>query len=151
MDPISVKINDTENLFYEIENLQYNINLEIKYSEGYSPDNKTQGNYGRIAFQSNYYKLLEYYYYSYIIYISEVFGKVFRESIYNYAYTNSIKIVILIIFFAISILLYSLYVIFIFTEKLIDYLTISRIILRIIPTNIIFSNNDIKSWIDQKV
>ena len=59
-------------------------------------------------------------------------------------------IIIMVVIFAIVIMIFAVYVIFVFIQKLIHLLSVSRCILRIIPTSVITNTNELESWIESK-
>ena len=150
-DTNSIKVNDTDTLFAKIDNYQYDLNMESNYAQNYIFNNVSYPFQARFLFQNKIYGLFEHFYYNYIIQVSEVFSNIFISSINYYANSKKNQIYVLIVFFAISVLCFCLYVSFVYTEKLIHYLKVSRCILKIIPTHIIFTTNDIKNWIELKV
>ena len=103
-----------------------------------------------LLFQTENFKNLEYIYYNYITPVSDSFMMVISSSLENYLLSVRNNIIILICIFVVSIIIFSYYVAFIYTKKLIHLLSVARVILRIIPTNVIYNTQDLEIWIENK-
>jgi hypothetical protein len=102
------------------------------------------------SFESTYFREMEYIYYNFIMKLPEIFDKVLIVSIFNYVIEMRGKIVISVILFSISIIAFSIYIIFFFTKSLIHLLSISRCILKIVPTFVINKTPELEEWIENK-
>ena len=103
-----------------------------------------------LEFESSYFNSLEYVFYNYITPLNDNFAVVVQLAMTNYLSSRKIIIIILICIFGLSMLLTSIYIAFIFTDKLIHLLSVSRCILRIIPTNVINNTQELETWIENK-
>ena len=113
-------------------------------------DNTTAIFSNPLLFETKNFRDLEYIFYNYITPISDNFSSVVSLSLNDYLLAEKVKIIILISVFAICILLFSFYIAFIFTKKLIHLLSVARVILRIIPTSVINNTQDLETWIENK-
>ena len=93
---------------------------------------------------------LETVFYKYITPVSDNFAKVISSSLNSFLDNKSIMIIILICILGILIVAMCGYIGIFFVEKLIHLLSVSRCILKIIPTSVINSNEDLEKWIEDK-
>jgi len=103
-----------------------------------------------LLFETGYYKDLEYVFYNFITPISDNFAKVVSSSLNNYLLNCRDIIIILISIFGLILFLFSSYIAFVFTNKLIHLLSVSRCIFRIIPTSVINNTAELETWIENK-
>ena len=101
-------------------------------------------------FETNYFYQMEYIFYNYIAPVSDSFATVVSNSLTDYLNTEKIIIIMMICIFAVTIVLFSLYIIFVFTKNLIHLLSVARCILKIIPSGVINNTPELKTWIENK-
>jgi hypothetical protein len=104
----------------------------------------------KYLFETNFFNELETIFYKYIAPISDNFSIVVQNSLNNYLEMKLITIIIMVCVFAICIMIFAIYVIFIFINKLIHLLSVSRCILRIIPTAVITHTQELEIWLENK-
>jgi hypothetical protein len=104
----------------------------------------------KYLYETNFFNELEGVFYKYVTPISDKFAVVVENSLNDYLETKKITIIIMVVIFAIVIMLFAVYVIFLFIQRLIHLLSVSRFILRIIPTTVITNTNELESWIESK-
>jgi hypothetical protein len=73
-----------------------------------------------------------------------------KISLNNYLKKEKILILILIICLGVIIAWFCIYIIVFFVKKLIHLLSVSRCILKIIPTTVINNTPDLEVWIENK-
>jgi PAS domain S-box-containing protein len=112
--------------------------------------NKTIPFANKYLFETTYFNELETIFYKFITPISDNFSLVVKNSLSSYLRLRQITIIILVCVFAICIMIFAIYVIFIFINKLIHLLSVSRCILRIIPTVVITHTQELEIWIESK-
>ena len=89
-------------------------------------------------------------FYKYIFNVSNNFQLVVKEDLKNYLDNKGVELFAIGIIMGISTSLLSLFFGVIFIKKLIHHLSVSRIILKIIPTSVIISTQELESWIENK-
>jgi hypothetical protein len=99
------------------------------------------------VYETNYFQKLETIYYKFIAPVTDKLSKLYIKSLSGFLKYNRNLVVLLIIFFCIIIISLFLYISFFFIKKLIRLLSISRFILKIIPTFAI-NTEELETWIE---
>ena len=149
-DQYVIAANNTESLLHMIDDTVFKLEKEILLRQLNVTDKSRVPFQNRLMFESNLFRQLEYIFYKYLVSVPDNFARIISVSLTNYIENNRSLIIILISLYVFSFLMFSLYVVLVYLKKLINYLSISRCILRIIPTNIISSSIDLKNWIKIK-
>jgi PAS domain S-box-containing protein len=136
-DDIILSTNSTLVLLNTLNDALYYINKE------YSIDKTAQ-------FNNTYFEKAERIFYDFIINIPRNLINTSVISLNNYMYKIQFIVVSLIVIFAVVIITFSIYAIFSYIASLIDYIAISRCILKIIPTNVIIHTNELEEWLENK-
>ena len=130
--------NNTENLLNMVTDYIYYLNKEIIIKNKQNP------------YDSIYYEKIETIFYKFIITMPFNFSKVCVVSLKSFMNNVYYMILILNIVFACCILIFSLYSIFYYIKKLIEYISISRCVLKIIPTSVIINSYELEEWMGNK-
>ena len=104
-----------------------------------------------LLFEIDQFKSLEYIYYNFVIPISDNFASISLESLNDYLSNNRMIAIILCLLFGFLTLMFSLYITFVLTGNLIHFLSISRCVLRIIPTTVITNTKELENWLENKL
>ena len=139
-----VSANNTDNLIKLVENIVDNI-----YKKD-SMDSKSE-NYIRYSlFNTSYFNQMEEIFYKYIIPVGDNFAKLVNNDLDNYLSERKIMVLILVCVLGAIMIIYCLIFGIIFINQLIHYLSVSRCIMKIIPTSVIISTQDLENWIENK-
>jgi len=151
-DTIIQSANNTDSLMKLIDETVATISKDkdMKIGKPYLFNGTTVSFTNPLIFETSYFKDLEYVFYNYITPISDNFAEVVTLSLNNYLLEQKTIVIILICVFGFIILLFAGYVAFIYTNKLIHLLSVSRCILRIIPTIVINNTAELETWIENK-
>ena len=140
-----VSANNTDNLIKLVENIVDNIYKEDKMK------NATEKNYIRYSlFDTSYFNQMEEIFYKYIIPVGDNFAKLVNNDLDNYLSERKIMVLILVCVLGAIMIIYCLIFGIIFINQLIHYLSVSRCIMKIIPTSVIISTQDLENWIENK-
>jgi hypothetical protein len=142
--------NNTESILKNIFDNIYALDKQIQIHSGKTQNSTKSNETNYKAFESWYYNELEYAYYMFILKLPEVLDGVFNLSLSNYLAGQRQLIISMIVIFAIILLIFSLYIIFIFTGTLIHLLSISRCLIKIVPTGVINNTPELEEWIENK-
>ena len=93
---------------------------------------------------------LETIFYKYISPVSDNFARIIKLSLESFLDEKQIVIIILIVVFGVIIIGFSIYIGVFFVDRLIHLLSVSRCILKIIPTTVINSSQELEGWIENK-
>lgn len=152
-DTVIQSANNTDSLLKLIDETVSTIekDKQMKIGKPYLfNENETVSFTNPLLFETSYFRDLEYVFYNYITPISDSFASVVSSSLNNYLLQQKNVIIILICVFGFIILVFAGYVAFIFTKRLIHLLSVSRCILRIIPTIVINNTAELETWIETK-
>lgn len=141
-DNIIVASNQTNSLIKIIKdsifNLEKNINLQpTDYSNA-------------VQFTNENFRVIEYIYYNYLNKIYPNFEYYIESAINGFSSNIEIFILIFMILFCLLIFIFAIYIYFFYINTLINLLAISRCVLRVIPTNVIFETPKLEAWIESK-
>ena len=152
-DELIQSANNTDSLLKLIEEIVDNIykDLEMQTGKTFILNNGTETEFQNYyLFSSNNFNQLELIFYKYIVPVSNNFGGLCKISLNNYLKKEKILILILIICLGVIIAGFCIYIIVFFVKKLIHLLSVSRCILKIIPTTVINNTPDLEVWIENK-
>ena len=145
MDPIILSANNTDNLLKLIKEYVDNIKKE------YEIRNETEPLYENIKlFNSTYFHDIEYIQNNYILGVQEIFTNLLVNEHLIYLKKNQMYVYILVISLGLIILSFCIIYGFIAIKRLVNYLVISRFIIKIIPVSTILSTQELESWIESK-
>jgi hypothetical protein len=136
--------NNTDNLIKIIEN-----NVQKIYKD-YRTSNNTGANKHTELFNTEFFTQVEEIFYNYIIPVGDYFSRIVNNDLDNYLGDKKGIVIILVIVLVVIMILYSLIFGIIFTNQLVHYLSISRCIMKIIPTSVIIATQDLETWIENK-
>ena len=143
-DSLIKSANNTDNLIKIIDNTVNKIVKEYNISSINSPNNHTR------LFNNSYFADIEKIFYNYIIPVGDNFAALVKSDLENYLSFKKNIIIILVIVLVVVIIIYSLVFGIIFSNQLVHYLSISRQIMKIIPTSVIIATQDLETWIENK-
>ena len=136
--------NNTDNLIKIIEN-----NVQKIYKD-YRTSNNTGANNHTELFNTEFFTQVEEIFYNYIIPVGDYFSRIVNNDLDNYLGDKKGTVILLVIVLVVIMILYSLIFGIIFTNQLVHYLSISRCIMKIIPTSVIIATQDLETWIENK-
>jgi amino acid permease len=139
-----VSANNTDNLIKLVDSIVDNINKEDSIMGG------TKGYTTFQLFNTSYFNQMEEIFYKYIIPVGDNFASLVREDLDNYLTERKILVLILVCVLGAIMIIYSLIFGIIFINQLIHYLSVSRCIMKIIPTSVIISTQELENWIENK-
>ena len=143
-ETLIISANNTDNLIKLIEDLVENIYKEDQMNINNTDYNKQQ------LYNTNYFQQMEEIFYKYIIPVGDIFSKIVSDDFNLFLKREKTVITVLVICLAIIMFLYCLYLGIFFIRKLIHYLSVSRCIMKIIPTSVIISTQELETWIENK-
>ena len=141
-----VSANNTDNLIKLVDSIVDNIYKEDKMNI----ENKTEGYTKYQLFGKSYFNQMELIFYKYIIPVGDNFARLVNEDLDHYLTERKILVLILVCVLGAIMLVYSLIFGIIFINQLIHYLSVSRCIMKIIPTSVMISTQDLEKWIENK-
>ena len=100
-------------------------------------------------YESTSFNNLETIYYNYVAPVSDNFAKICSLSLLHFLKNKRNSVVFLAIIFFIMVLFQCTYIAFCFIKKLIYLLGVSRCIVKIIPSNVINSTQELENWIEE--
>ena len=136
--------NNTDNLIKLVEDIVDNIYKEHKMS------NNTTGYSKYQLFNTSYFNQMEEIFYKYIIPVGDNFAKLVNDDLDNYLTERKVLVLILVCVLGSIMIVYSLIYGIILINQLIHYLSVSRCVMKIIPTSVIISTQDLENWIENK-
>ena len=148
-DDIILNANNTDNLIKLIDEFVHNIKKEhemIMKMPNYDPNKYDK----KQLYNSTDFKNIEHIYFNYIYGVSDIFENVTKNDFYSYLEAINHYISISIISIGIVSIIYCIIYWKILSKKLIHYLSISRCVMKIIPTSVIISTQELEDWIESK-
>ena len=136
-----------------VENIYKEEEMKIGKNVDYPTTSQSTGKYPfspKMLFETSSFNELETVFYKYITPVSDNFAKVIQSSLKSYLNSKKIMIIILICVLGVIIVGMCGYIGIFFVDKLIHLLSVSRCILKIIPTSVINTNDDLQKWIEEK-
>ena len=136
---------NTENLLKLVKDLIYNIEKENKIL------NSTIDKFNKkTLFGSDYYENIERIFFKYLFNVEDNFVKCVEEDLKSFLNQFLTINIIFVVSFGIVIIIYYLLSRIFLIKNLIHHLSISRMIMKIIPTSVIISTPELESWIESK-
>lgn len=146
MNDVLIKsANNTEGLNQLVENKVNLIRNDIKLNQMKNPNFSPY----EMFYSDNFY-IFEKAFYKYLIKINDNFETVIKEGLEKHLNQMGDLLVIVMVIFGCSIALIGVYIGFFLINKLIHLLSVSRCILKIIPTNVINNTQELENWIENK-
>ena len=136
--------NNTDNLIKIIENNVQKIYKQYVNSQNEEPNNHTE------LFNTTFFTQVEEIFYNYIIPVGDFFSSIVINDLDVYLGDKKNIVVMLIIILVVLVIIYCLVFGIIFSNQLVHYLSISRCIMKIIPTSVIIATQDLETWIENK-
>ena len=136
--------NNTDNLIKLINDYMENI-----YKK-YEMEKNNPYYYKQQLFSEVYFQTMEDIFYNYILPVGSVFAGTVKDDFESFLKNQKSIILAFIICLEIIIIFYCFYLIVFFVKKLVNYLSVSRCIMKIIPTSVIISTQELETWIENK-
>ena len=143
-DTLIISANNTDNLIKLIDNLVENIYKEHDMEKNSSDYFKQK------LFNTSYFQHMEEVFYKYIIPVGDIFAKLVKDDLNKFLKNKKTLITILVVCLGVIMFIYCLYLGIFFVRKLVHYLSVSRCIMKIIPTSVIINTQELESWIENK-
>ena len=89
-------------------------------------------------------------FYKYILPVGNNFAEIVTMDLNNYLNGNKTLIILLILLLFILMIIYCLFLGITLIKQLIHYLSVSRCIMKIIPTSVIINTQELENWIENK-
>ena len=113
--------------------------------------NGTTNKYFRqLIFNDTNFQMIENIFYKYIVTVDDILSDVIKNSMNSYLKYKKYLFLVLAFCLVFIIVSYNILFLAIFVPKLVYLLTVSRCVLKIIPTSIIMSTPDLETWIENK-
>jgi hypothetical protein len=139
-DILIASANNTDNILKLINDWVDNIHKE----DNMNNDDR------RNLFNTTYFKQIEYMFFKFIINVNDVFQNVVKKELKHYLQYKKYDLYIIEIFMGVLTMIFCFVFGFFFINKLVHHLSVSRIILKIIPTSVIISTHELETWIENK-
>ena len=143
-DTLIKSANNTDNLIKLINDYVQNIKKE------YEIESRNPGFFNQKLFGTTYFQTMEEIFYLYILPVGTVFSKIVTEDLNSFLKLIKVAIIALIICLEVIMIIYCVYLMIFFVKKLVNYLSVSRCIMKIIPTSVIISTQELETWIESK-
>jgi hypothetical protein len=128
-----------------------NQNIKVKSNGNVTLNNGTEvGFFKSYLYSDESFYNLETVFYDYVAPISDVFASVCKRSLNKYLNEKKNIVFSLIIINGVIITFFCLYVEIFYIKKLIHFLSVSRLILKVIPTMVINNTPELETWIESK-
>ena len=152
-DELIQSANNTESILKLIDETIDNIYKEQQIKKGniVTLKDKSQRNFvNYLLYETDSFNLLETIFYKYVIQISDNFSDLCVQNLLSYLNNKKELVIILVIILSTILIGLCIYIEFYFISKLIHLLSVSRCILKIIPTTVINNTPELESWIESK-
>ena len=136
--------NNTDNLIKLINDYMENI-----YKE-YEMEKNIEGYYKQKLFGEEYFSIMEEIFYLYILPVGTVFADIVKNDFNSFLKYEKSLIIVFITCLELIMIVYCFYLMIFFVKKLVNYLSVSRCIMKIIPTSVIISTQELETWIENK-
>ena len=148
MDPLIFAANNTENLLKLVDDLIFNIKKEDEILKENLTDTKTYSR--KPLFNSLYYYQIDTIFFKYFLTVEKNFVDCINIDLIQFLHSFYLTCILLLISFGIIIVIYYILSRIILIRNLIHHLSISRMIMKIIPTSIIINTPELETWIESK-
>ena len=149
-DTLIISGNNTDSLIRLIGDIVDNIKLEYFTKINETNDNINKKEIKLSLFKSNHFQLMEKIFYKYILPVGNNFAEVVTSDLGEFLNTNRTVIIMLLMLLLVLIVIYCVFFGLTLIKKLIHYLSVSRCIMKIIPTSVIINTQELESWIENK-
>ena len=152
-DELIKSANNTESLLKLISETIDNIyqDQEFKKDSNFTLSNGSITEYKNyFLYSGNSFNTLEYVFYKYIAPVANNFSSICIKCLLDYLNEKRNIVISLVIIFCILVIAFCIYVGLLFISKLIHLLSVSRCILKIIPTTVINNTQELEMWIESK-
>ena len=143
-DNLIISANNTDNLLKLIDDLVDSIHKEYEMNQDDLNYNKKN------LFNTTYFRQIEYMFYNYVFNVGDNFADVVIDDLNNYLSQGNSLVVVIAVVIGLIICLYCLIFGVIIIKRLIHHLSVSRCIMKIIPTTVIISTPELEAWIENK-
>ena len=148
-DNFILSSNNTDNLIKLIDEFVHNIKKEYEIEKKIPIYNASNYNKKKL-FNSTDFRNVEYIYFNYIYSVSDIFEDIANNNFKYFLDSINYAISFTIIYIGIVSILYCLIFWNVLSKKLIQYLSISRCVMKIIPTSVIINTQELETWIENK-
>ena len=149
-DTLIVSGNNTESLIRLITDLYENIKKEYYIKDNINTNNISKANIKLSLYATEYFQLMEKIYYKYIFPIGKNFAEFITIDLNHFLNSKKTLIILLVLFLIFLIVIYCIFFGIVLLKSLIHYLSVSRCIMKIIPTSVIINTQELESWIENK-
>ena len=145
--------NNTDNIMKIIENMINNIykkdgmNMDKVYI---TVNGKNITYFRQLLFSDLYFQRVENVYYKYIFSVDQIFEESIKNSLHDYLKYKITLLIILILSLALIMVFYNISFLLITIPKLVYLLSVSRCVLKIIPSSVIINTPELETWIENK-
>ena len=136
-------VNNTNSIFDSIENEVETLFELMKYYISEDPDYNTKLLYSSVEI-----KKCEYLFYNYLIFFIDNIAAATLKNQQKKLDNNRSTAIIFYILVILELLVYAIYVLMFFLKRIVYLLSVARSIFRIIPINVIYSTQELSSWIE---
>ena len=144
-DTLVSSSNNTDNIMQLItsfiENIYNKDALEKSKDDNYESQN---------MFSNDLYKDIEYLFFNYVYSVESIFENTVKSSLDDYIKKNKFFLIILLVVFCLTMIIYNITYIVILTPKLVHLMNISRGVIKIIPTSVIMNTPELQTLIGSK-
>jgi len=123
--------------------------MENIYKE-YETEKNIEGYYKQKLFGEEYFSIMEEIFYLYILPVGTVFANIAKNDFNSFLKYEKSLIIVFITCLELIMIVYCFYLMIFFVKKLVNYLSVSRCIMKIIPTSVIISTQELETWIENK-
>ena len=149
-DNLIISGNNTDSLIRLIGDFYDNIKKEY-YIQIQNQNNSKIEEIKLSLFKNDYFLSIETVYYKYILPVGKIFAEVTTIDLKIYLNIKRSLIILLLIIFICLIVLFCIFFGNILMKQLIHYLSVSRYIMKIIPTSVIINTQELESWIEKMI
>ena len=152
-ESIITSANNTDNLMKLIDNTIDNIYKKDEmdlYKHGLLRNDSGIAGYRLNLFNESNFRNVELIFYKYIFPISEFFGEAIKDNVDSYLLYKKKIIIILVFGLVLLIIIYCIIFMSFYIPRLIHFLSVSRSVMKIIPTSIIMITPELENWIENK-
>ena len=143
-DTLIASANNTDNLLKLVDDWVDNIHKENDMNKNGKLEDRIH------LFNTTYFNNIEKMFYKYIFNVSEHFQSVLRKDLKDYLHEKTVELYTVVIFMGVLTSFVCIVLGYFFIKRLIHHLSVSRIILKIIPTSVIISTQELETWIENK-
>ena len=146
-DPLIETTNNTENFLKLMAELSFTLQNEFEINKRMNNDSSYSKN---ILYSNIKYLQMEKIFFNYFLPVEENFVKSIKDDMNSYLFYHKMILLFLILLLEILMILICIATRLILIKSLVHYLTISRCIMKILPTSVIINTPELESWIENK-